>query len=97
MMRLGFRKILVIGSIGGILLLGNVLVVANWLTEKGFTDKANWIRQEFLTGTTIAITVVLLILLVGHGKGSRWFRRCPVCDTRLITKGKYCSDCGSQT
>jgi len=96
-MRLGFRKILVIGLIAGVLLLGNILVVANWLTEKGFADKANWIRQEFLTGTAITITVVLLILLVGNGKGSRWRRRCPVCDERLITRGKYCPDCGCQT
>jgi hypothetical protein len=68
-MTLTIRKIIVLSLIGMILLLGNVLAVANWLTEKGVVDKANWIREEFLTGTAIAVIVALLILLV-NPKGS---------------------------
>jgi len=47
-MTLTVQKIIVLSCIGLILLLGNVLAVANWLTEKGVVDKANWVRQEFL-------------------------------------------------
>jgi len=63
-MTLTIRKIIVLSCIGLILLLGNVLAVATWLAQKGVMDKANWIREEFLTGTAIAVIVALLILLV---------------------------------
>ncbi|MFC1677511.1 hypothetical protein ACFL3G_10680, partial [Planctomycetota bacterium] len=55
--------------------------------------------HEFLTGTTIAIAVILLVLLVSPKNGSKTFgfvRRCPVCDHRLISRGSYCSECGSK-
>ncbi len=48
---LGIRKIIVILLIGLILLAGNILLVANWLAEKGVAEKANWVREHFLTGT----------------------------------------------
>ena len=85
-MTLTTRKIVLVSLIGMILLLGNVLVIANWLIERGVQEKANRIRQEFLTGTAIAVIVALLILLVnpkGSGGTVRLFRRCPVCDKRL--------------
>jgi hypothetical protein len=91
------RKIIVLGLIGTILLTANILVVANWLDEKGLTEKANWLREEFLTGTAIAVIIALLILLV-NPKNSRAFglvRRCPVCDKRLIGNVNYCGECGS--
>jgi multisubunit Na+/H+ antiporter MnhE subunit len=90
-MTLGIRKIIVASLIGLVFLAANILIVANWLVEKGIDEKANWIRQEFLTGTAIAVIIALLILLV-HPKntaGSRVFgfvRRCPVCDKRLILR-----------
>ena len=99
-MGLGIRKIIVISLIGVILLAGNILLVANWLAEKGVAEKANWVREHFLTGTTIAITVILLILLVSPRNGSSkvfgFVRRCPVCDHRLIGRANYCGDCGSK-
>ena len=99
-MSLGIRKIIVISLIGLILLAGNILLVANWLAEKGVAEKANWLRENFLTGTTIAITAILLILLVSpKNSNSRLFgigRRCPVCDHRLIGSPNYCGDCGSK-
>jgi hypothetical protein len=81
MMTLTIRKIIVLSCIGLILLLGNVLAVANWLAQKGVMDKANWVRQEFLTGTAIAVIVALLILLVSpkSGRAVAFGRRCPVC------------------
>jgi multisubunit Na+/H+ antiporter MnhE subunit len=90
-----------VSLIGLVFLAANILIVTNWLVEKGIDEKANWIRQEFLTGTAIAVIIALLILLV-HPKntaGSRVFgfvRRCPVCDKRLIGSLSYCGECGSK-
>ena len=98
-MTLGIRKIIVIGLIGAIFLAGDVLLVANWLAEKGIPEKANWLRENFLTGTAFAVIVALLILLVNPRTSSRpigFIRRCPVCDHRLIGSPNYCSDCGSK-
>jgi len=101
MMTLTVRKIIVLGLIGFVFLAGNILLVANWLAEKGIEQKANWLREEFLTGTAIAVIISLLILLTGSKRSdsSRAFgfvRQCPVCDHRLIGRGSYCSECGSK-
>ena len=97
-MSLGIRKIVIIGLIGAIILAGNVLLIANWLTEKGVPEKANWLRENFLTGTAITIIVALLILLVSPGKSRIGIGRksCPVCDKRLIGNPNYCAKCGSK-
>ena len=95
-MTLTIRKIIVLGLIGLILLIGNILFVANWLADKGVVDWAKNIRTEYLTGTAITIVAVLLILLVSPKKTDRWIRRCPVCDHVLLTRGSYCSECGSK-
>ena len=98
-MTLTIRKIIVLGLIGIIFLTANILVVANWLAEKGVAEKAGWLREEFLTGTAIAVVVALLILLVnpkGSGRANSLVRRCPVCDKVLVTRGAYCSECGSK-
>ena len=98
-MSLGIRKIIVISLIGLIFLAGNILLVANWLAEKGIDQKANWLRQEFLTGTAIAVIVTLLFLLVNPKSSSKsigFTRRCPVCDHRLVGSANYCGDCGSK-
>jgi hypothetical protein len=97
-MTLTIRKIIVLSCIGIILLLGNVLAVANWLAQKGVMGKANWVREEFLTGTAIAVIVALLILLVSpkSGRAVAFGRRCPVCDKRLFGDPKYCGECGSR-
>lgn len=99
-MSLGIRKIIVLSIIGAVFLAGNILVVANWIAESGVEQKANWLREEFLTGTAIAVIIALLILLVspksGGGRAVSFLRRCPVCDHRLIGKGSYCSECGSK-
>jgi hypothetical protein len=98
-MSLGIRKIIVISLVGSIFLAGNILLVANWLAESGIEQKANWIREHFLTGTAITIILVLMILLVSPGKnGSKAFSltsRCPVCDHQLIGRTNYCGGCGS--
>ena len=96
-MSLTIRKVIVLGLIGSILLLGNILLVANWLAEHGLADWARGIRSEYLTGTAITIIVVLLILLVSPAaKAGRLIRRCPVCDHALLSRGNYCGECGSK-
>ena len=96
-MSLTIRKIIVLGLIGAILLLGNILLVANWLAENGVVDWARNIRAEYLTGTAITIILALLILLVSpKGGAGSWVRRCPVCDHVLVGRGRYCGECGSK-
>lgn len=96
-MSLGIRKIIIIGIIGAIFLAGNVLLVANWLAEKGVPEKANWLRENFLTGTAITIIIALLILLVSPNKSRIGIgRSCPVCDKRLLGNPNYCAECGSK-
>ena len=94
-MSLTIRKAIVLGLIGSILLLGNIVLVTNWLAEHGVVDWARYIRAEYLTGTAVTIIVVLLILLVSPKAGAL-VRRCPVCDHVLLSKGKYCGECGSK-
>lgn len=96
-MTLGIRKLIVVGLVGAVLLLGNFILVANWLQEKGVIDWAKDARKEYLTGTAITIIVVLLILLIKPaGNLLRSKRRCPVCDNDVPMTGGYCSDCGSK-
>ena len=100
MMILTVRKIGVLGLIGIIFLTANILVLANWIAETGIAEKAGLVRREFLTGTAVAVILVLLILLVSPknvaGKSIGFARRCPVCDKRLIGHVNYCSECGSK-
>lgn len=96
-MSLGVRKIIVIGLIGAVFLAGNVLLIANWLAENEIPEKANWIRENFLTGTAITVIIALLILLVNPGKSrASLTKTCPVCDKRLLGNPNYCSGCGSK-
>jgi hypothetical protein len=100
MMSLTVRKIIVLGSIGIILLTANILVVANWISDTGLAEKAGWVRREFLTGTALAVILVLLVLLVSPknttSKLVGFIRSCPVCDKRLIGSANYCAECGSK-
>ena len=100
MVSLTIRKVIVLGLIGIIFLAANILVVANWISDTGVAEKAGWVRREFLTGTAVAVILVLLILLVSPksvaGKALGFSRRCPVCDKRLIGNVNYCGECGSK-
>jgi hypothetical protein len=100
MMSLTIRKVVVLGLIGVIFLSANILVVANWISDTGVAEKAGWVRREFLTGTAVAVILVLLILLVSPknvaGKAIGCARRCPVCDKWLMGNVNYCGDWGSK-
>jgi hypothetical protein len=94
-MSLTIRKAIVLVLIGSILLLGNIVLVANWLSQTGVVDWARGIRAEYLTGTAVTIIAVLLILLVSP-KAGPLVRRYPVCNHVLLSRGKYCGECGSK-
>jgi len=100
MMNLTIRKIIVLGLTGIIFLTANIVVVANWIGDTGVSEKAGWIRHEFLTGTALILILVFSILLVSpknaSGKAIGFSRRCPVCDNRLIGNPSYCGECGSK-
>ena len=98
MMSLTSRKTIVISLIAGVFLAGNILVIAQWLADKGVPEIANYVREHFLTGTALAVIFVLLIITVGPVQSSRavTFRRCPVCDHRLSGNQNYCGECGSK-
>jgi len=97
MLSLGIRKMIVVGLIGTVLLMGNIVLVINWLQAQGWIEWAQSFRYEYLTPTALTITVVLLILLVKPRTGSSsWIRHCPVCDHRTRGSKNYCSDCGSK-
>jgi len=99
-MRLGTRKLVVLGLVAAVFLIANPMIVADWLNDKGIVDFATGIRKDFLTGTAITIIVALLILLVRpRSEGSlagRWLGRCPVYDHLLMARGDYCPECGSR-
>lgn len=96
-MTLGIRKLIVLGLVGGIFLLGNVWLVVSWLQEHGVIDWAQYVRQEYVTGTAVTIIIVLLVLLARpSGEQAVWLRRCSVCRHVLVGHGCYCSDCGSK-
>ena len=100
-MTLGLRKMILLALVGLVFLMANIVLVANWLSEKGVSEFAQNIKVNYLTGTAITIIVVLLILLVSPKRtsGSKavgLVRRCPVCDHVLLSRGSYCSECGSK-
>jgi len=100
-MTLGLRKLILLILIGSIFLMANVVLVANWLAEKRVPELAQTVRENYLTGTAITIIVALLILLVNprRANGSKvtgFVRKCPVCDHMLLSRGSYCSECGSK-
>ena len=52
MMILTIRKVIVLGLIGTLVLMGNILFVANWLADKGVVDWAKNIRTEYFNYTS---------------------------------------------
>jgi hypothetical protein len=98
-MSLTIRKIIVIAIVTMIFVAANIVVIANWLADNGVEQKANYLKDHFLTGSALTVILTLLILLVSPKTGKKtlsFARTCPVCDKRLFGSGNYCSDCGSK-
>jgi hypothetical protein len=56
---------------------------------------AKALSRDGACGTVVTIIVVLLILLV-IPKAGAFVRRCPVCDHVVLSRGRYCGECGSK-
>jgi len=96
-MTLGIRKLIVLVLAAALFLVANLVLVANWLQEKGVIDWARYVHKEYVTGTAITIIVVLLVLLAApRGEGRTFLRRCRVCEHTVIGRGNYCAECGSK-
>lgn len=99
-MILGIRKLAVVAAIAAVLLLANAWVIAGWLDDLGLVASARHLRTEYVTGTAIAVIVVLLVLIPAAGARAGSWRaavsRCPVCDGHLRSGGPYCPACGSR-
>ena len=95
-MSIARRKLLITSVIVVVLAMANANVIVTWLWELGVVPLAQYIRSEYVTGTAIAVIVALLILLPGHAVWATHVHRCPVCDTAMLRRGKYCAECGSR-
>ncbi|HOW71366.1 MAG TPA: zinc ribbon domain-containing protein [Phycisphaerae bacterium] len=99
-MSLGIRKLIVFGSVASVFLLANMLLLAHWLDRVEAIGWANWLRQEFLTGTALTVILALLVLLMPARQvttaGGQTGRRCPACDGSIARQAKYCGECGSR-
>ena len=98
-MTLTLRKIILLAIIGGVFLMANIMMVANWLSDTKVSQFAAHLQNHYLTGTAITVIFALLILLAAP-KGNRKIfgarRTCPVCDKSLTGSDNYCSACGSK-
>jgi hypothetical protein len=99
-MTLGTRKLVIAGAVAFVILLANFLVLARWLDSIGLIGWARGLKAEYLTGTSLTIIVVLLVLTALHAHGRE---RCPtstrfcrVCEHELSPGGRYCAACGSR-
>ncbi|MFN3166392.1 MAG: hypothetical protein ACE37H_04935 [Phycisphaeraceae bacterium] len=94
MLTLRIRKLVLLALIALIVIMGNLMAIAAWLSQTGAIDVAQHIRKEYLTGTAITILIALLFLLVGPARSRAAGANCPVCDHPQHS-GHYCKQCGS--
>ena len=95
-MSIGSRKLVVGSVVAVVLTLTNAGTIVAWLQGIGLIPLAEYLRAEYVTGTTIAVIVALLVLLPGRVVWAICVRRCPVCDSLLLRRGTYCGECGSR-
>jgi hypothetical protein len=57
------RKLLVLGMVAMVLMLASIYEVVRWLTRLGVTDMAEQVADRYLTGTAVAVIVVMVLLL----------------------------------
>ena len=56
-------------------------------------------KEERMKRSFVLFAIALLILLMkprSEGNAVGLFRRCPVCDHRILGRASYCSECGSK-
>ena len=88
-MSIGGRKLAVAAVIVAILALANTSSIVGWLQDLGVIPLAQYIRSEYVTGTAIAVTVALLILLPGRAVWAICSSRpWPACTLRASSTGR---------
>ena len=95
-MTLTTRKRYVAGSVLFIIFLANAGAFVNWLAEAGLISWAQRVCDRYVTGTAITVIVAMLVIVPSGTVLATCIRRCRVCDTVLLRRGKYCSECGSR-
>jgi len=92
------RKIIVLAIVAGVLTIAGLPTITAVLYRLDVIPIAQSIRTEYLTGTTLAVILALLILLPSTNGPSAVRRadRCPVCERPLRLRGRYCPACGSR-
>ena len=90
------RKLLVLCVVAAVLAFANADTIMVWLLKLGVIPFAEYIKSEYLTGTSIAVIAALLFLLPGRAVWAICIRRCAVCDAALLRRGSYCGECGSR-
>lgn len=95
-MTLTTRKRYVAGSVLFVLCLANAAAVVNLLAEAGLISWAQHACDRYVTGTAITVIAAMLIIVPPGTVLATCIRRCPVCDTVLLRRGKFCSECGSR-
>ena len=69
------RKLLVLGMVAMVLMLASIYEVVRWLTRLGVTDIAEHVADRYLTGTAVAVIVVMVLLLRSDRPRRRWDER----------------------
>ena len=95
-MTLVSRKRLVAGSVLLLIGLANLGMFVSWLEARGVLAWARCTCDQYLTGTSVTVIAVLLILLPSGTVIAICAQRCRVCDALLLRRGKYCNECGSR-
>jgi len=95
-MTLGVRKRFVAGGILLLIGLANLGVFVSWLENQGVLAWARRVCDQYVTGTSVTVIAVLLILLPSGTVIAICAQRCRVCDALLLRRGKYCGECGSR-
>jgi hypothetical protein len=68
----------------------------SWLETLGVLAWARRVCDQHITGTSVAVIAVLLVLLPSGTVIAICAQRCRVCDAFLLRRGKYCSECSSR-
>ena len=95
-MSLTIRKAIVLGLIGSILLLGNIVLVASWLSEKGVVD---WLgNSDRVPNRDRNHDHRCPVNTAGEPDGEERSVGSPVSGLRscVMSRGGYCSECGSK-
>jgi len=95
-MTLAVRKRFVAGGVLLLVGLANLSMFVNRLDSIGVLAWARRVSDQYLTGTSVTVIAVLLILLPSGTVIAISAQRCRVCDALLLRRGKYCSECGSR-